>query len=713
MLFKELAELIEQQFQKMTQTGKLFVSTLSGKELWDLYLNSFNPEDDPIYRDPNRSVHNCNRDRQFIERFGNIITFDSEGNMMTMFDVDTKNSVYENSMANMKKALREHSIKEILRLSWRDINQSFPQKKNKDSYQLGFVNTVKKWTKEEAEKFPGTVDPNEIKVFYHFYIQLPKEYVDFTDKSISSLVNTLTETHTLFLKGLSIPLETLETVRDLFIQGSLLKSSAYIDKIKSFIKLKQDYESQSNKTLWAWNNFESIPFARFSQELIGVTCIELAEGKDINKVCKDFNLRVDPANYMKAQAPITQRQIDDAASKVEELGYSESFDRRFATLKDININEILHQNKTKTSNKKGGALFANVKPTASTVAVNRHKRAQLENVEEVSIGTFMEEILPHSKSVEVLVENNFKNNFVALTTSNNPEAKNPFKWTNTFSKTYKGNLAGMSFIKEAVKNAGGSVEGIIRGSIIWNESGSDRSDLDIWCNEPNTQIGYSKPYMRHQGNFSPAGGQLDVDNTNPGSKLGVENIYYPDENKLVNGTYSFYVNQYSPRYSQGFKFELEVNGEVFTYEYDRPLTNKQNVEIATVTYKDGNFTVEHHYQPSETKYGNIWELEVNKFHKVNLLCLSPNYWGDNKVGEKHYLFMLDGCVPDEPLRSFHNEDLNGELREIRKVMDILGHNTKLEPIKGQLAGLGFTDDSDSTLIVKIKGNFERTLKIKF
>lgn len=83
-------------------------------------------------------------------------------------------------------------------------------------------------------------------------------------------------------------------------------------------------------------------FAKFRNELIGTLCVELTEGVELNKACETWNKRVDPVNYMKA--PITQKQINEAQKFVEENGYSESFDRRFATLDDININEILHSN---------------------------------------------------------------------------------------------------------------------------------------------------------------------------------------------------------------------------------------------------------------------------------------------------------------------------------------------------------------------------------
>ena len=38
---KELNKLLQTQFEKMCATGKLFRSSLSGEDVWKLYLSSF------------------------------------------------------------------------------------------------------------------------------------------------------------------------------------------------------------------------------------------------------------------------------------------------------------------------------------------------------------------------------------------------------------------------------------------------------------------------------------------------------------------------------------------------------------------------------------------------------------------------------------------------------------------------------------------------
>jgi len=116
---------------------------------------------------------------------------------------------------------------------------------------------------------------------------------------------------------------------------------------------------------------------------------------------------------------------------------------------------------------------------------------------------------------------------------------------------------------------------------------------------------------------------------------------------------------------------------------------------------------------SNTVSREIYGLETNQFHKVNLISLSPNHWDGNSVGNKHYFFMLEGCKTDQSIRSFHNENLIPELLQHRKVMEVLGATNMIEPAGKQLSGLGFNATVKDELIVKLSGNFKRMLKIKF
>lgn len=709
---KQLTKQLQSQLNLMVGQGKLFRSSVSGQRVWEEYLKGFG--NDPVFRDPNSSLHNCKLCNNFIRRYGNIVSISSDNKVMSIWDIVDVEEEYANSIKKISTLLKKFSVVEVFFETYAELN-ALPYEscsKTNSVFRLGIVENHKRYTKEEAEKF-GVVKPNEIRTFTHFHLDIPKEYVDQSGKSVEAIMGTYRDNKEVFKRAMvEIPTDTLKLVRDLINQNSLLDGATHLHKVETMISLKKEWDklSPSEQDNWCWKKSYQLPIARFKNELIGVLCTDLAEGKELNEACKTWNIRVDPVNYMKATAPITKKQIDEAKKFVEANGYVESFNRRLATLDAIKASEILHMNEGDGS-VKSISIFDNVKATST-----RHKKSEFDKVEEVSIDKFMKDILPSCTSVEAFFTSDLENNLVTLTTAATDDSKPIFKWGNNYSWTFKGNLAGKSEIKEAVKSKGGNVTGVLRASMMWNESGLDASDLDLWCQEPKiTKIGYSTDYRRDRGNkFSPSGGQLDLDITSPSGKLAVENIYYPSLSQMKEGTYKFWVNPFRRQNSKGFKFEIEMNGESFQYEF--PTTVSTNVEVAKVTLKDGRFEINHTLAPTNSKSVSktVYGIETNMFHKVNLICLSPNHWNGESVGNKHYMFMLDGCKIDSPIRGFHVENLSSEMLTHRKVMEVLGGTNMIQPTDSkQLSGLGFNATVKSELIVKLSGTHKRMLKIKF
>ena len=239
---------------------------------------------------------------------------------------------------------------------------------------------------------------------------------------------------------------------------------------------------------------------------------------------------------------------------------------------------------------------------------------------------------------------------------------------------------------------------------MWNENGKSIVDLDAHCIEPDHNVIY---YGNKRGRY----GVLDIDMIRP-SKVGIENIYF-HERDLKPGTYEFKVHNYDEGKFDVFKCEIAIGDDVYSYSHNYPLDYKQTIAKVTLN-QDLTYSIEHFISLSNENSisSEIYSLNTNEFHKVNLLCLSPNFWGSD-VGHKHYFFMLDGCKTSKELRSFHNENLKAELLEHRKVLDVLGETTKVKPESNQLSGLGFNATVRDELIVRCKGSFNRMLKIKF
>jgi hypothetical protein len=703
-----LNDKLKEQFTKMCKTGKLFRINIEGQMIWELYLKSY--KDDPIFRDPQSSTHNCNLCNNFIRRYGNIVAIDENYKLITLFDgLD----VEDFDSTRLSETIHLVAIANVFFETFNELNSLPYEKCNKNNslFQLGVDKNSKLYNKEEAEKF-GRVKEGEIRTFDHLHLFLPTTFVDMTGKSVDSIMADYRDDKNVFKRGMeTISMDTLLLVKDLINQGSLLNGEAYLHKIEQFIPFKEEFDklSADKKDNWCWIKSYRLPLAKFRNEVIGVLCSELSEGKEINDACQAWNKRVDPVNYMKTTAPITKKQIEEAKKFVEENGYTESFNRRHATIDDIKASEILHINSGK-GEIKSVSVFDGVKPTAT-----RHKRNEFDGVEEVTIDKFMKDILPTCTSVEAFLKNSYAGNMVSLTTTKNEESKPIFKWTNNYSWTFNGNLAGKSQIKDAVKSRGGNTEGVVRISLAFPNT---TDDYDLHLIEPNrNHISFSNVRV-----IQSSSGVLDldaqgIDGHQPAEKR-VENIVYTDKNKIQKGIHRVVVNNYSRRgLHTPFELEIEIEGEVTVLKLKKGISSDQ-LDVVTINFDGANFIVaassEMEIIDSKTISKEIYGLETNQFHKVNLICLSPNHWGSNNVGNKHYMFMLDDCKTPVSIRGFHNENLNSELAEHRKVMEILGSTNMIDPNNDkQLSGIGFNATVRDELLVKLGGTHKRMLKIKF
>jgi hypothetical protein len=184
---------------------------------------------------------------------------------------------------------------------------------------------------------------------------------------------------------------------------------------------------------------------------------------------------------------------------------------------------------------------------------------------------------------------------------------------------------------------------------------------------------------------------------------------------MPEGLYTFKIHNWAlrPPTDSGFSAEIAFEGNVYAFDHQAPLKQKEWVTLAQIELKNGKFTVVS-MVPSSQSSRTLWGLPTQDFHKVNTLMLSPNYWGGaGGVGNKHYFFMLDGCQNEGEARGFYNEFLRQDLEPHRKVIDMVGAKMKAEASADQVSGLGFSSTQRAELVVKVAGNFTRTLKVIF
>jgi hypothetical protein len=397
---------------------------------------------------------------------------------------------------------------------------------------------------------------------------------------------------------------------------------------------------------------------------------------------------------------ITKDMIEQAKKKLAELGLTSALERRYATLRDITVNNILFADRN-TKRAMTGNVFDDLSATVG------EKTKSLDKIEEVSIAKFISEILPRAESLEVLLENQHQGNLVSLIAPIDPTAGSLFKWDNNFSWSYNGEFA--DSIKERVKQAGGKVEGDLCCRLAW----FNHDDLDFHMQEPDGNT----ISFRTRGRVSRSGGDLDVD-MNAGSgttRTPVENIVYPSHRTMKEGVYSLIVHQFSKRESTnvGFEVEIDLMGTIYRFVHGKAVQSDLKVVVAKMNYskKDGLTMISG--LPSTQAVRTVWGVPTMTFNKVNVVMLSPNFWDEGKVGNKHFFFMLEGCLNDGSARGFFNEFLKDSLTPHRKVFEMVGSKMKVNSSPDQLSGMGFSSTQKNTLVCRVKGSFTRTIKIVF
>ena len=667
-MFSKFSKLLSKQIEKMSEYPLLELD-VDKDELWDTYLSSFPEGSNPIYKE--RTEHDCNCCKNFIRDVGAMVAV-VDDKMVTIWDVEVGGHYQVVADAMAKKVL-EHDIKDV----------------------YSHVST-----KVGVEKTYQQLESGGVKEWNHFYGKVPTTCI-LNPTQLSEIRSAVAVLN----RGLEeITDDAIETTLDLINSNSIYRGEEFKAVVSDFQALKALYTelNAEGKKLFSWCNYGEHG-ARIRNTAIGTLLQDISEGVGLDKAVASFEAKVAPQNYKRPAPVITKKMISDAMKVIEENGLETSLSRRFATIEDVSVNDILfvdREVRPLMKNSLESSLLSEVKNTTDSKNFSK--------LQEISIDSFIKEVLPKVNSMEVLFENKHQNNLVSLIAPKDFSAKNLFKWGNKFSWSYNGNLT--DSIKQRVKNAGGNVDGYLRTSLSW----FNFDDLDLHVKEPNgNEIFYSSK------NNLKTKGMLDVDmNAGSGdSREAVENIFWQNNRYMEKGDYKIYVNQFCKRESidTGFEVEIECQGDIYSYVYNKQAIGK--IHVATLTFDGERITKikkgTSKFLEEGSSSQSLWGINTNDFHKVSLLTLSPNHWGDSNNGNKHFIFTLDNCNNPEKARGFYNEFLPADLNKYRKVFEVLGDKTKCELADNQLSGLGFSSTKENSLVCRVSGNINRMIKIIF
>jgi hypothetical protein len=711
MNFTNVRDKLKERITKMlSDVDHLFVVDVDKDAFNNLYLESFPPGTNNIFRE--RREHDCSSCRHFIKSFGNVVKI-KDGKMETIWDFDAGDSTYQPVFDAMSKFLHGKPVTDVFVTDDRNFGVDHNH--------------------EESD--------GKIITWTHFHYELPQKFVTRKgSQTIDTIKGRLRDTRSVFKRSLEeLSEDSILTVLELAAQKSLYKGDEWIPVLKKFLdyyhaysqicgmspKEAAEYEDFRTADDWLWEQSVIVGdvIGKIRNHSIGALLQDITAGKDLNEAVTAYEKMVAPENYKRPKAIYTQKMVEQAQKQITELGYLDSLPRRFATLDDITVNNILFANRD-ASKRVEGSVFDQMK---DGLGVNPKS---FDRMDSISIETFLKDVLPKTRNVELLFEGKYSRNLMSLIAPQNKDAKSMFKWDNNFSWAYAGNVT--DAMKERVKAAGGNVDGVLRFSIQWNESGKNMNDFDAWCKLPDgDHIGFpEKTNHRSRGELdvdvlrplatptcNSGRGAIGLEDNGHGSKIAVENITWPDTDFMPEGIYKFWVNCYSNRGGlDGFRAEIDFNDQIFHFDYPKAMRNNENVTVAEVKYsrKEGFSIVKSLESTSQFASREIWGIKANQFVPVSVIMMSPNYWdGQQGIGNKHYFFMMKDCVNPETPNGFFNEYLNNQLMEHKRVFEALGSMMRVKDTKDQLSGLGFSSTLRNSVVLKLDGQTSRTVKIQF
>jgi hypothetical protein len=701
--FKAFRDLIASNFSEISKDAThIFEVEVDKDEFWNLYLDSYPEGTNQIYR--KRREYDCSCCRHFIKNFGNVVVI-KDNKINTIWDINTNDTTFQPVANAMAKYIREHAVTNVY---------------------------VTRFNKIGTHRNFEQIENGDVITYDHFYVELPNKFVSNSSSSIEEIKGQYRDVRNVFKRSLTeISMDSLMTVLELIASNTLYKGNEWKNVLEEFVKYKKAFDKLTDDTereLFAWEKSlkAGAVIGKIRNHSIGVLLVNISEGMDLDKAVSQYEKIVAPSNYKRPKAIFTQKMLEEAKDTLTEMGYMDSLSRRYATLDDITINNILFSNKDSAKRMAGATdIFSEMAKEVST------KPKKFSKLEEVPVETFIRDILPTANELEVYLENKHVNNMVSLIAPSIADSKTMFKWNNGFSWAYSGNITD-SDITQRVKAAGGRTDGVLRFSHSWNYEGMRNAslmDLHVFMPGSNQKVEYVRGKEIHDnyGNYErvgwnhrnhPAsGGVQDVDYTAPAPSnyIPVENTTFPSIDRLKEGVYTFKIHNWQFRRptNGGFKAEIAFGGQVYKFVRKEPLEDKEWVTLAKLELKNGEFKILEMMENDNTPM-EIWGLNTNQFVPVSVVCFSPNYWDEqNGIGNKHVFFMLKDCINPEVPNGFFNEFLKEDLMKHKRVFEALGSKMKVADTDDQLSGIGFCMTKRNDLVVKVKGNIERMLKVKF
>lgn len=391
--YPEFEEAVKEHFNSViNEKSNLFTTDSVG--LFDAYLDNL-PEEA-------RQHYTCAACRNFVERYGGIVTISDNGEIESAIWNDSdvpkffKQSVKAMKNIVLKAKVNGVFLSEVRTLGqpvtgqWRHLSVSVASEM---VYRSRLIN-AKQAMAEKLEDFRILID------------SLAEYPIEVVEQAV-----TLLKTEALYRSEKC--LGVAEWLMGLHTRRLNIKNSCYADNV-----------------VWLAVAAAPVGYCHVKSSMIGTLLDDIALGLPFESVSRRFAEKMHPLRYQRPQAEPTVGNIAQAEKIVEKLGIRNSLTRRFARVEEL---EKLWVPKVKKETVNSGGVFSHL------TAKNNKKQPRME-IPPVNMTwrKFSETVLPLAESIEYLVKDK-KANYSAILTASHEDAppilqwdseakRNPFSW---------------------------------------------------------------------------------------------------------------------------------------------------------------------------------------------------------------------------------------------------------------------------------------------
>ncbi len=371
--FDDFLTSIRQRFVEQCASGALFRTNADG--LWDAYLGAI-PDEDKQY-------HTCSCCRHFINRYGDLVTINDEGEVVSaIWDLDDTPEYYKPAVDAMLNLIRRAKVNRVFLTS---------------EPSLGIAVTGP-WT--------------------HYSVAMPAAMLHKRRGALTAGQAAAAKKED-FKNVLRAVLEFDSTVVQqavtLLKTDSLYRAEKVLGPAEWLLNLHHDIDRTKRKAMMVWRAVATAPagFCHPRSSMIGTLLDDLVAGTPLDVAAKNFKAKMHPLLYQRPQAAPKAGAIDAAEKLVAEMGIASALNRRFLRPDEV---EYIWQ---PTAAAPAEGVFGHLKQDS--------KQEKLMPGGKITLSKFLSEILPVATAIRCILTPS-GNQIVTLTTAADPDAKPILQW---------------------------------------------------------------------------------------------------------------------------------------------------------------------------------------------------------------------------------------------------------------------------------------------